>query len=330
MEIDLKQLREIMRSLKQFDVTELEIEKDGERIYLRRGPESAVLAPAIAPGLVAPAALMQGAITSPFVGTFYRAPSPDARPSSRSAATSAAGRRPLHRRSDEADERDRVGGRRARSSRSSATTASPSSTARALPRPQGLRCVRRSSSRTAARSRCASSARAVSWASRPWRCTRRSTPTRCTCARRRGRVHRTGDVRLRATSTSRDHRGRRDQGADAIHPGYGFLSENAEFADICQQCGLTFIGPSPEDMKKWGDKVPRAQPRAGARAPAPAGHGRARDEHAVQKAQRIGFPVILKASAGGGGRGMKIVRTAEDLVRVFAGARRGDRGLQER
>ncbi len=109
MEIDLKQLREIMRSLKQFDVTELEIEKDGERIYVRRGADAAVLAPAIAPGLAPP--MMSGAsvmppamagsaspsvppppplpriedpnvvtITSPFVGTFYRSPSPDAGP----------------------------------------------------------------------------------------------------------------------------------------------------------------------------------------------------------------------------------------------------------
>ncbi len=106
MEIDLKQLREIMRSLKQFDVTELEIEKDGERIYLRRGPDAGLVASAIAPGL-APPSMLAGAsvapsmggsspsvppppplprmddpnivtITSPFVGTFYRAPSPDA------------------------------------------------------------------------------------------------------------------------------------------------------------------------------------------------------------------------------------------------------------
>lgn len=108
MEIDLKQLREIMRSLKQFDVTELEIEKDGERIYLRRGPDAMTMTPAIAPGL-APPMMLAGAsvapppagaspsvpppppvprvddpnvvsITSPFVGTFYRAPSPDAAP----------------------------------------------------------------------------------------------------------------------------------------------------------------------------------------------------------------------------------------------------------
>jgi acetyl-CoA carboxylase biotin carboxyl carrier protein len=110
MEIDLKQLREIMRSLKQFDVTELEIEKDGERVYVRRGPDAAVIAPAISPGL-APPQMIHGAsvmppppasgsspsvpppppvprvedpnvvtITSPFVGTFYRSPSPDAGP----------------------------------------------------------------------------------------------------------------------------------------------------------------------------------------------------------------------------------------------------------
>ncbi len=110
MEIDLKQLRAVMRSLKQFDVTELEIEKDGERLYVRRGAET-VVAPAITPGLVAPSTLLAGAsvmppaspaaaspsvpppppmprvddpnvvsITSPFVGTFYRAPSPDAAP----------------------------------------------------------------------------------------------------------------------------------------------------------------------------------------------------------------------------------------------------------
>ena len=111
-------------------------------------------------------------------------------------------------------------------------------------------------------------------------------------------------------------------GADAIHPGYGFLSENAEFADICQQCGLTFIGPSPSDMKKWGGKVPARNLARELGIPLLPGTGVLADEHeAVQKAQEIGFPVILKASAGGGGRGMKIVRSAEELVRVFRQAR---------
>ncbi|MFN9810860.1 MAG: acetyl/propionyl/methylcrotonyl-CoA carboxylase subunit alpha, partial [Deltaproteobacteria bacterium] len=111
-------------------------------------------------------------------------------------------------------------------------------------------------------------------------------------------------------------------GADAIHPGYGFLSENAEFADICRQCGLTFIGPSPEDMKRWGGKVPARDLARQLGIPLLPGTGVLADEHeAVRRASEIGFPVILKASAGGGGRGMKIVRSAEELVRVFPQAR---------
>src|SRR3954468_24660733 len=84
-------------------------------------------------------------------------------------------------------------------------------------------------------------------------------------------------------------------GADAVHPGYGFLSENAEFADICRQCGLTFIGPTPDDMKKWGGKV---SARALARSlgiPLLAGTGVLADaEEAVREAEKIGYPVILK------------------------------------
>ena len=111
-------------------------------------------------------------------------------------------------------------------------------------------------------------------------------------------------------------------GADAIHPGYGFLSENAEFADICRQCGLTFIGPSPEDMKRWGGKVPARDLARQLGIPLLPGTGVLADEHeAVRRASEIGFPVILKASSGGGGRGMKIVRSAEELVRVFPQAR---------
>ncbi len=111
-------------------------------------------------------------------------------------------------------------------------------------------------------------------------------------------------------------------GADAIHPGYGFLSENAEFAEICQQCGLTFIGPSPDDMKKWGGKVPARNLARQLGIPLLPGTGVLADEaEAVREAEKIGFPVILKASAGGGGRGMKIVRNAEELTRVFPQAK---------
>ena len=111
-------------------------------------------------------------------------------------------------------------------------------------------------------------------------------------------------------------------GADAVHPGYGFLSENAEFADICRQCGLTFIGPTPEDMKKWGGKVPARTLAKQLGIPLLPGTQVLEDvDEAVREAVKIGFPVILKASAGGGGRGMKIVRSETELRRVFPQAK---------
>ena len=111
-------------------------------------------------------------------------------------------------------------------------------------------------------------------------------------------------------------------GAEAVHPGYGFLSENAEFAEICAQCGLTFVGPKPEHMGMWGDKV-RARALA-KRLGLPLMEGSAvlEDEgHAIQEADRIGYPVMLTASGGGGGRGMKICRNAEQLEAAFPQAR---------
>ena len=107
-------------------------------------------------------------------------------------------------------------------------------------------------------------------------------------------------------------------GADAIHPGYGFLSENADFASICGQCGLEFIGPTPNDMRQWGDKVTARSNAVRLGLPLLPGTGVLRDaEHAAEEAARIGFPVMLKASGGGGGRGMKIIRTREDMLRMF-------------
>ncbi|HEX7665070.1 MAG TPA: acetyl-CoA carboxylase biotin carboxylase subunit [Polyangiaceae bacterium] len=111
--------------------------------------------------------------------------------------------------------------------------------------------------------------------------------------------------------------------ADAIHPGYGFLSENSEFARLCGKCGVSFIGPSPEAMYAWGDKV---RARANAKAfglPLLPGSDVLRDAaHAIEEAKRVGFPVILKASGGGGGRGMRIVRKEEDIPNAFASATR--------
>jgi acetyl-CoA carboxylase biotin carboxylase subunit len=108
-------------------------------------------------------------------------------------------------------------------------------------------------------------------------------------------------------------------GADAIHPGYGFLSENAQFAEICAKCGITFIGPTPAAMRAWGDKV-----TARKNAEAFGLQGSAvleNDAHALSEARRIGYPVILKASGGGGGRGMRIVRGDGEMPDAFASAR---------
>jgi acetyl-CoA carboxylase biotin carboxylase subunit len=108
-------------------------------------------------------------------------------------------------------------------------------------------------------------------------------------------------------------------GADAIHPGYGFLSENAEFAEVCRKCKLTWIGPPPDAMRLMGDKIRARAAMAEAGVPTLPGSSGLNDEAALlEAAERIGLPVILKASAGGGGRGMKIVFDREKLVEAWA------------
>nr|WP_293179223.1 acetyl-CoA carboxylase biotin carboxylase subunit [Nannocystis sp.] len=103
-------------------------------------------------------------------------------------------------------------------------------------------------------------------------------------------------------------------GADAVHPGYGFLAERAEFAEIVQKCGMTFIGPDPIHMQVMGDKVRARQTMEKAGVPVLPGTGVLTSAaEAVAAAERIGLPVILKASAGGGGRGMKIIRDMRAL-----------------
>ena len=112
-------------------------------------------------------------------------------------------------------------------------------------------------------------------------------------------------------------------GADAIHPGYGFLSENAHFAEVCQKCQIQFIGPKPEQMKALGEKVAaRAVAREAGLPFLPGSKGALPDvESAKKTAREIGFPVILKASGGGGGRGMKIVYSDADLDKAYLSCR---------
>jgi acetyl-CoA carboxylase, biotin carboxylase subunit len=111
-------------------------------------------------------------------------------------------------------------------------------------------------------------------------------------------------------------------GVDAIHPGYGFLSENAHFAEVCESIGIKFIGPSSENIAMLGDKAKAREVVAKRGLPVtPGSPGELRSEDdASQAAQKIGFPVIIKATAGGGGRGMRVVNRAEDLGRAFQAA----------
>ena len=96
---------------------------------------------------------------------------------------------------------------------------------------------------------------------------------------------------------------------DAIHPGYGFLAENAHFADVCSECGIAFIGSTAEAMRKLGDKVAARTIAKEAKVPVvPGSEGEIENElEAVKIANKIGYPVIVKAAAGGGGRGMRVV-----------------------
>ncbi len=108
-------------------------------------------------------------------------------------------------------------------------------------------------------------------------------------------------------------------GADAIHPGYGFLAENAEFAEMCASCGIVFIGPPAEVIEKMGDKSEAKRSMIAAGVPVvPGSDGMVKtEEEALKTAREIGFPVILKAVSGGGGKGMRIVENEQSLSSSF-------------
>ena len=103
--------------------------------------------------------------------------------------------------------------------------------------------------------------------------------------------------------------------ADAIHPGYGFLSENATFSDICAKYGIKFIGPTPDQINKMGDKITAKDTMRKAGVPViPGSEGLVKDiADAKRQAKKIGYPVILKATAGGGGKGMRIVWNEKEI-----------------
>ncbi|MFI0435299.1 MAG: acetyl-CoA carboxylase biotin carboxylase subunit [Parachlamydiaceae bacterium] len=112
-------------------------------------------------------------------------------------------------------------------------------------------------------------------------------------------------------------------GADAIHPGYGFLSENANFASICESCGLNFIGPSPRAIALLGDKAKAKATAKAAGCPViPGSNGVVVDlVHGLHDAKKLGFPIFIKAVAGGGGKGIRIAHNEEEFTKQFAAAR---------
>ena len=120
----------------------------------------------------------------------------------------------------------------------------------------------------------------------------------------------------------------RESGADAVHPGYGFLSENEDFVEACQAAGITFIGPSADAMRKMGSKTEARKTVTAAGTPVvPGDNGPGNDgfptaAEAVIAARKIGFPVLIKAAAGGGGKGMRLVSAEADFSGAFDGARR--------
>ena len=165
--------------------------------------------------------------------------------------------------------------------------------------------------RTAARSPCGSSARAASSGSRPWRW-RRPTISASLHARSADET-----VEIESYLTAAEHiRAAQRSGADAIHPGYGFLAENADFAEAVEAAGVIWVGPPAEALRLGGDKLAAKRIAAEAGVPVvPTG-----------EPEEIGFPLLVKAAAGGGGRGMRVVREPAELARGARGCRAGGRG----
>jgi len=142
-------------------------------------------------------------------------------------------------------------------------------------------------------------------------------------ARQPGRLHRPGPGQRELPEIRPHHRRGRKTGADALHPGYGFLSENAEFAEMCRECNIEFIGPPHDAMRKLGNKNEAKKLARAAKVPlVPGSEGLiSTEEEALKVARQIGYPVLIKAAAGGGGRGMRVARSDRDVTTGFHSAR---------
>lgn len=116
-------------------------------------------------------------------------------------------------------------------------------------------------------------------------------------------------------------------GTDAIHPGYGFLAENADFAELCEECNVIFVGPTASAISKMGTKDVARETMKQAGVPiVPGSQGIVKDlDDAVSTAAGIGYPVIIKATAGGGGKGIRVARTEEELINGVTITQRGSK-----
>lgn len=132
-------------------------------------------------------------------------------------------------------------------------------------------------------------------------------------------MHWAAAQRAELSEYSSDHERSGDLRRDGIHPGYGFLSENIKFAEICESVGIKFIGPRSEMIQKMGDKAFAKDTMKKAGVPVvPGSDGIVRDmEHAREIMKQAGLPIIIKATAGGGGRGMRIVREESEFENAF-------------
>jgi hypothetical protein len=366
---DLDKVRELVRILEDSTLSELSYEDSVIAVRLSRASTVAAPAPvyAMPPPAHAPAAAATPAapeedashhvIRSPFVGTFYRAASPDAATFTEVGRDGEEGPDPLHHRGDEADERDRVRRRRQSGGDPGRERQAGAVQRSALP-DRGEVVVRPNGSAPVGKVGAAPAATPT-----PRMFKKILVANRGEIALRVIRAARELDIATVAVYSTADadslHVKFADEAvcigppaakqsylhipaiisaaeitaADAIHPGYGFLSENAHFAEICAQCGFRFIGPSP-----------RGDPDDGRQDRGPAGDGQGgppllpgspepltTDAAALSLAKEIGLPLIIKAAAGGGGRGMKIVRNETELPKRVGGrSARGRRGLRQR
>ena len=161
---------------------------------------------------------------------------------------------------------------------------------------------------------------AARWASRPWPSAPRPIATRCSRARptKSCRWAASQPGRVVSAISTRSSTAARRTGSDAIHPGYGFLSENAEFARACQAAGIAFIGPPADVIAAMGSKIEAKRRMQTADVPLlPSVEvGTSRPTQVLRQAESLTWPLMIKASAGGGGRGMRIVRQAGRICGV--------------